>query len=238
MAVAVTLGAAALLVTGCSAGQTAQTATQKSTVDGTAGTAGDIALRYVRLAYPEGGRYRAGDTATLEFFAVNSGPMEDRLVRVRADGASQVTMHPAESGAASGSASLTPSGAGTVTASGATPTPPGTAGGTPTGSATGAGSATVTPTENQPGTVTAPAGPAQVPVPVPPHSLVVFDGGGATVQLVGLTQELLSGQTVPITFSFARGGMLTLDVPVATSLKPLSKSPPAPTSTATSTAAP
>ena len=211
VAVAVTLGAAALLVTGCSAGQTAQTATQKSTVDGTAGTAGDIALRYVRLAYPEGGRYPAGATATLQFFAVNSGPQDDRLVGVRTGSAAQVTMHPAGTGPAD---------------NGATSTPAGTASGTPTGSATG----------SQPATATTPAGPAQVPVPIPPNRLVAFDDsstdGAATVQLVGLTQELLSGQTVPVTFSFARGGMLTLDVPIATSLTPLPKPPPVPTSTA------
>jgi copper(I)-binding protein len=221
VAAAVTLGVAALLVTGCSAGQTAQTATQKSTVDGTAGTAGDIALRYVRLAYPEGGQYLAGATATLQFFAVNSGPQPDRLVQVRTDGAAQVTMSPAGTGTASASA-----------------TPPGTPSGTPSGSVTG-GAATTTPTGSQPATATGSAAPAaQAPVPIPPHGLVAFDEGrtegAATVQLVGLTQDLLSGQTVPVTFSFARGGMVTLDVPIATSLAPL----PKPAAVLSSTAAP
>ena len=224
VAAAVTLGVAALLVAGCSAGQTAQTATQKSTVDGTAGTAGDIGLRYVRLAYPEGGKYPAGATATLEFFAVNSGPFADRLVSVRAADAAQVTMQPAGVAAPASGPTQTATGAGTGTTGGGTPTTTGTAG--PTGTASGTATATVT------GSASAPAGPAQVPVPIPPNSLVAFVEDGATVQLIGLAHDLLSGQTVPVTFSFARGGMLTLDVPIATSLAPLPKPEPVLTSTA------
>src|SRR5690348_13523190 len=68
---AAVLAAAALLAAACSAGQTAQTANEKSTVEGASANIGGIALRDVRVAYPEGGKYAAGASAPLEFVVVN-----------------------------------------------------------------------------------------------------------------------------------------------------------------------
>jgi copper(I)-binding protein len=190
VAAAVALAATALLATACSAGQTAQTATHKSTVDGGTANVGDIALRNVRLAYPPGGRYKVGDDAPLLLDVVNTGAVADSLISVRTDAAPQVELRPA----ATGPQTLTPP----VTTS--TPA-------TPTGS--GGGSATAT--------VTASA-PEQIPVRTPAGSLVAFGEGGGTARLLGLTRAMWSGQIIMITFNFARAGSVTVEVPVATPL--------------------
>jgi periplasmic copper chaperone A len=41
-----------------------------------------------------------------------------------------------------------------------------------------------------------------------------------TVEITGLTQDILSGRTYPLTFRFQNGGTTTVDVPVATSTTP------------------
>lgn len=74
---------AVTVLTGCGAGQVSQTANQVSTVDGSAATVGDIALRDITLEYPEGGTYEQGDDVRLEFVAVNSAALDaDSLLSV------------------------------------------------------------------------------------------------------------------------------------------------------------
>lgn len=71
------------VLTGCSAGQIAQTASSVSTVDGTTANVGTIALRDIALAYPEEGVWQPGDDVRLEFVAVNGAPLDsDSLVSV------------------------------------------------------------------------------------------------------------------------------------------------------------
>lgn len=81
-----TAAVAVTLVTGCSAGQVAQTANQVPTVDGSAADVGDIALRDITLEYPEDGVYEAGDDARVVFVAVNQNALEpDRLLSVSSE---------------------------------------------------------------------------------------------------------------------------------------------------------
>lgn len=76
-------GLAVGAVTGCSAGQIAQTANQVSTVDGSTATIGNISLRDITFEYPPNGTYEPGDDARLEFTAVNSATLDaDSLVSV------------------------------------------------------------------------------------------------------------------------------------------------------------
>ncbi|MBI1759267.1 MAG: copper chaperone PCu(A)C [Actinobacteria bacterium] len=160
------LALAGLFTTACSAGQTAQTSVERSAVDGASGTAGSIALRNVRLAYPASGRYQAGSNAALAFAAVNSGLKDDSLVSIRTDAAAGVSLMAAPS--------------------------------TTSGTTTGARPA------------------ALAPVLIPAGQLVTFGADGVGIQLVGLTSQLRSAQNVPITFSFASGGSVTINVPVTT----------------------
>ncbi|HSV67812.1 MAG TPA: copper chaperone PCu(A)C [Mycobacteriales bacterium] len=129
---AAVLAFAGLLGAGCSAGQTAQTATQKSTVEGAAGNVGPIAVRYARVAYPDRGRYSVGDQASLLFDVVNTGRTADALVSVRSGTATDTQLVattivpiPNASLATSGPSTGPSTGVGAPRA-GAIPIPPGT----------------------------------------------------------------------------------------------------------------
>jgi copper(I)-binding protein len=193
------LAIAGMFATGCSAGLTAQTAAEKSAVDGASGNAGSIALRNVRLAYPAAGQYPAGSDATLAFAAANSGSSTDSLVSIQTSAAASVMQ-------------VVP-----VTTGSATQSPTGTATGSPTATATDTATATGGP---------APAT-ALVPTPIPAGQLVTFGTTGSVIRLVGLTNQLLPAQNVRITFTFASGHSVTLNVPVTTPLTEV----PAPPST-------
>lgn len=189
-----------LALSGCNAGQQAQTAYQQPGVDGAHVQAGGIALRDVKLAYPTTGRYERGSDARLEFVVANDGEAADALVEVRSDAATRVTISTAPAAPASATASATTSA---------------------TSSATSPSTATVSATS--PSASPTPPAPARIPVPV--NGLVDFREAGPVVTLVGLSQQLLPAQLVPVTFVFERAGEVTLVVPVGVSLSPV---PPPP----------
>jgi copper(I)-binding protein len=215
---AVAVGATALLAAACSAGQTAQTAMEQSTVDGATANAGSVALRNVRVAYPTGGKYDAGKSAVLQFDAVNTGSQPDQLVSIQTSAAASVALGPA--GASSPSDGVSPSA--TPSASGS---PSATSTGTPSGSSTPSPSS---PSSSPSSSSSAAAG--VTPVDLPQRTLVSFDVDAALAQLIDLTRPLISGQTLEITFTFAKGGTVTVAVPVATSLTEVEKAPPISTS--------
>jgi copper(I)-binding protein len=79
--------AAAVALSGCGAGQVAQTATQEPAVNGTLGTVGPIALRNVHLRAPQSTDYvEPGSDAELLFVAANNSPdVNDKLLSVTTD---------------------------------------------------------------------------------------------------------------------------------------------------------
>src|SRR5436305_2543589 len=79
--------AAAVALSGCSAGQVSQTATQEPAVNGTLGMVGPIALRNVHLRAPQSTDYvQPGRDVELLFVAVNNSPdTNDKLLSVRSD---------------------------------------------------------------------------------------------------------------------------------------------------------
>jgi len=94
------LGAAigmAALTAGCASGQIAQTAEAVPGVPGAEGTVGPIQVHNVTLAYPQGGVYRVGSTARLQFVIVNTGAQADQLVGVSSGSATGTAISPAES---------------------------------------------------------------------------------------------------------------------------------------------
>jgi len=74
----------------------------------------------------------------------------------------------------------------------------------------------------------APSTSAPMDVRLAPASLTEFKDGSAYLQLRGLTRTLTPGTTVRVTFSFARAGDVTLDVPVATPGTPGPRPTPSP----------
>jgi hypothetical protein len=104
-AVTVALAACGLAVaalSGCSAGQVSQTASQQAAVNGAAATVGSISLRNVHIRAPQSGDYvQPGSEVELLFVASNESPdRPDKLTSITSD-------------------------AGTVTLSGDTSLPPG-----------------------------------------------------------------------------------------------------------------
>lgn len=98
------LGLGAILaVAGCSAGQETQTSSQVAAVDGAHGSAKQVDVRNVQLAFPEdSSTYEAGSSAPLEGGLVNAGSESDRLVEVTSPYAASAevtgtTVLPAES---------------------------------------------------------------------------------------------------------------------------------------------
>jgi len=96
MLTAALAGGAGLLLTGCGAGQIAQTAIQVSAVNGNEAEIGLISLRNVHVVYPNGEEYTnsAGGNALLSFVIINNSPdTDDRLREVSSD-AGQVKFEP------------------------------------------------------------------------------------------------------------------------------------------------
>jgi copper(I)-binding protein len=237
---------------GCAAGQIAQTAQQRPTVDGQEAQVGPIAIRYAALEYPTGGSYEQGSDARLRMVVVNTGDSADVLTSVRSDVAEDVTITQGTSLPASGSAAAAPSASLSPTGSAMfspSPTPGGTASGTPTGQAeppqssvsAGSGTPSQTPSGSAGGSaspsgsaaaVASPnptAGTAQnAQIPIPPNGYVSFIGDGPTVLLTGLTQKLLPGQNLSVTFTFQNAGSTTVTIAVST---PDGEISPAPTVT-------
>jgi copper(I)-binding protein len=83
--------AAAVVLTGCSAGQVSQTAVQEPAINGTSTWAGDptsgVALRNVHLRAPQNSDYvQPGSKVDLLFVAVNESAADpDRLVSITSD---------------------------------------------------------------------------------------------------------------------------------------------------------
>jgi copper(I)-binding protein len=87
-AVALALGAS--LLTGCAAGQIAQTADQVAAIDGANATVGQIGVRNALLATPEGSKWAAGSDVRLHFWLTNEGSLADTLAQVSTSGAQSV----------------------------------------------------------------------------------------------------------------------------------------------------
>ncbi len=87
--VAASAGVAAcgLILTGCSAGQIAQTATQEAAVNGTSATVKSIALRNVHIQASQTSDFlQPGSTVPLLFVAANDSPdVPDKLVSITSD---------------------------------------------------------------------------------------------------------------------------------------------------------
>lgn len=74
------------VLSACSAGQVAQTATQDRDIRGGQANLGDIHLRTASTAYPQSGSYEAGGDARLLVAIANSGTADDVLTDITSDG--------------------------------------------------------------------------------------------------------------------------------------------------------
>ncbi|MCO1579007.1 hypothetical protein M8C13_24980 [Crossiella sp. SN42] len=200
----------ALAVTGCGAGMQSQTAIQVAAVNGASGKVGAIEIRDAQFAFPAQHKYPAKSNPSLLVSLINSGAQDDQLVSVTSD----ATGAPAE---VKGGSTI-PAGfvlraeaneAEHGTGSTGSTTPTSTTGGTTPTSTT---STSATPTSaTSPSTSAADTSKLKV--------------GSVMITLVGLKHELWPGQTIPVTFSFAKAGSVTLQVPIAADEEPRTAEP-------------
>jgi copper(I)-binding protein len=80
--VALVAVAAAAVTAACAAGQDAQTANERPSVDGTQGIVGDVHLEDVSIHAPAGNAYQYGADAPLTLYIANNGATTDTLVNV------------------------------------------------------------------------------------------------------------------------------------------------------------
>jgi copper(I)-binding protein len=183
-------------LTGCAAGQRAQTATEISVVDGTSINIGSIELRNVGVAAPDptAGQYDQGGSAQLVLAIVNAGAQDDQLTSVSTSAAQAVTSELAAQAAASAGADTS-----------ASSTESSSASSSPSGSST-------------PTTSSSSSAPASfVPIVCPAGKLVAVGYGEtmqASITLQRLSQTLVSGQALAVTFTFKNAGTKTAQIPV------------------------
>ena len=196
--VGVLIGAVAL--TGCGAGQVAQTSEQVAAVAGANATVGPIAIRNAQIEYDTAAHgdtiWPAGSSAPLEMHIVNTGTQPDTLVSASSPVASSVEI----SGTTTVPAGMTLIVEGTSGQS----TTPSAATTTPGATETAAPATTAAPTTT--------AAPATTGVQAEPDFVV---RGTAHVVLTGLRQDLQVGPTYPVVLTFQRAGSVQVDVPVA-----------------------
>jgi copper(I)-binding protein len=211
---------AALVVSGCSAGQITQTSTQVPAVNGSMGTVKQIAVRDVRLAFPAGKSYFSkGESASLLVTIANSGQADDKLVSVSSPdfgSGAQIVGDATIPGFHAISATETAVASATTTS----PTVTSTTGTSTTGTSTTGTSTTGTSTTGSSTTGTSTTG-TSTSATTTSTSAPTLPIGSIRIQLIGLTADkLVPGQTVQVTFTFANSGDLTLNVPIAASPHP------------------
>lgn len=189
-------------LSGCAAGRDAQTAYQKPTLDGTEAQVGYISMNAMTIQAPTAKFYPKGSSAAMRVVLVNSGNTADTLTSISSPGfagwgvfGSAAQAQAAQAAATAGAASVTPA------ASSSTPS----AGGAPSSSG---------------GASPAPAGAQRLSLP--PNARVPFgtpEAKGALL-LTNLRTPAHPGSAVPITFTFARAGAVTVQVPVGLTASP------------------
>lgn len=191
---------AALALTGCSAGQVAQTADQKAAINGSHAEVGQLSLLNVHIVYPkETQTLQVGGSAVIALSIVNnSSTVTDELTSITTDlgpvritppaGQSRVVVGPSQIVVAAGEvaaaeAAHSPGGHGGAASSTTTPAPSGTA-------VPGLG------TEGAPALGTDP------------------EAKPAKIEITGLTKPISPGLAYTVSFNFKENGTVQVSVPV------------------------
>jgi copper(I)-binding protein len=213
-----------VVVSACSAGQLNQTSTQERDKTGGSAQVGNLTLREVQLAYPDGGRYAAGDDAELTLAIANGGNTPDQLVSVSGNGFSGFRVSGTGTAVTTGSSSASSSASGTAASSsaasttGSSPTTSTSTAATTSGSASGAATATgsgVAGATGTPSSATATGSGSSQTVQVPAQSIVLLGQNAPHIFLENLTSSLTTGQTLQLTLTFANAGRVSVQALVA-----------------------
>ncbi|MBJ7290770.1 hypothetical protein [Williamsia sp.] len=200
-AIAAMGGALALGTTACGAGQIAQTTNQAAAVNGSFATLGDIALRDVHVVFPSSGsnaEFVNGGPLELAFLISNNSPYKnDRL--------QSITFK---------------SGTGTVTIDGSQdiPATKSLRAGQPSQLLVASPTESASPSSSTESS--SPSSSSSVPSSSAPSSTSSSNNSAdpsetrITVTLTGAGKQITPGLTVPLVFTFAQAGQVTLNVPV------------------------
>jgi copper(I)-binding protein len=173
-----------LLIAGCAAGQRAQTAVEVPVVDGVEANVGALNLRAISVVTPDGGSYAKGANASLQLYIVNNGAV-DHLVSVSSPAAKSATVSENKL-AAIEAAELA-----------SIPSP------------------SASPSDTASAAASAPAA-AGFSIALATGETTAI-GATATqpqITLLGLTAPLYPAMSVPVTFTFANAGPVTIAVSV------------------------
>ncbi|KKJ98016.1 hypothetical protein [Micromonospora sp. HK10] len=205
--------AASLLLSGCGAGQVAETANKIPSVQGVNVQTPDnlYKVRGLYVQFPGTKGYQAGADAPLNVVIYNDS-QAPVTVSVSTDGARDVRL----TGATTGGEGATPTGSPTEPASASpTATDPNAS---PSQSLGTTGSPSASPSASP--SETAPAGrPARIEIPAFGYVQLNSDSD-QFLQLVGLNDALLTGQQVGLTFDFGNGKVIKTAAPVGVPLTP------------------
>ncbi|WFE37180.1 hypothetical protein [Micromonospora sp. WMMD998] len=217
--------AASLLLSGCGAGQVAETANKIPSVQGVNVATSDnlYLVRGLYVQYPGPDGYEAGADAPLNVVIYNDS-RTPVTVTVTTDSAREVVL----TGGAGSDGGATPTGSPTEPASASpTATDPSASPSQSlevTGSPSPSESASASPSPSE--SEATPAGqPARIEIPALGYAQL-RSGGPQFLQLVGLNRDLLAGQQVNLTFDFGNGKVISTPAPIGIPLTPLA--PPSP----------
>ncbi|NGM14729.1 hypothetical protein [Verrucosispora sioxanthis] len=211
--------AAGLLLSGCGAGQISETANKVPSIQGVNLEAGDgrYAVRAAALAYPGVEGYQAGDDALLNVVLYNDSP-DPVTVTVTSPDAREVVLT-----TVAAATNPSPTGSPSPTAS---PSPEQSPEGSPSPDNSASPDNSPAPDDSpSPSPTGSPeSGPARIEIP--PLSYVQLNTEGEQVlQLLGLNETLLAGQSATLTFDFG-GETVTSPAPIAVPLSPLPQPSP------------
>ncbi len=201
VAVAALATGAALVLSGCSSGQQAQTAREVSAVNGNTADVGQVALRDVRFLLPQSADYSntKGGKALLAFTAANDNAGQaDEISSITTDlGTVKITPSDVTIDA---SKAVVAGGPGSAHMSAPTSSAAPTSGATPTSGAASSSTTSATPSSS-----------------VAPAAAQPTTASGAKeilVEVDNLTQDLTPGLTYPVTFNFKEAGTVLVNVPI------------------------
>lgn len=209
--------ATGLLLSGCGAGQVAETAVKVPSVQGINAQTPDNAykLRGLYVQYPGTEGYKAGSNAPINVVIYNDS-RDPVTVTVTTDSAREVLLTGATpTGAqASPSQSATEPASASPTATNPSASPSQSLGTSPSAS----GSASASPSASA--SESAPAGqPARIDIPALGYVQLSATAGQA-LQLVGLKDDLLPGQQINLVFDFGNGKTIKTAAPIGVPLTP------------------
>lgn len=221
--------ATALLVTSCAAGQQAQTAAEKPTLDGTSADIGNIKLRGLTIDAPTSANWAKGTDAQVRLVIVNTGTRADTLTSISGSAITGWSSYDTPDGAAQAqSATSSPT---TATLAPLTPSTASTSSSahrrhrsvsnSPTNGASSS-SVAASPSPITPSAVAPVVPQGSRSVTVPAGGRVSYGTPDATksLLLMKFTQSVYPGTVIRLTFTFANAGSKTVAVPVALSGDP------------------